>query len=72
MALIVGAAAASALWAAIGLGAGAIVRSQVPTVVGLFVWVLFVENILYASLPKIGSSRPEHSAVPSPPVGRNG
>jgi hypothetical protein len=49
--LIVGSLAGGALWAAIGLGVGSIVRAQVPTVVGLFVWLLFVENLLAGNLP---------------------
>jgi ABC-type transport system involved in multi-copper enzyme maturation permease subunit len=56
--LIVGGAFAAALWAALGLGVGATIRSQVPTVVGLFVWVLFVENILVGSIPGIGKFAP--------------
>jgi ABC-type transport system involved in multi-copper enzyme maturation permease subunit len=56
--LIAGGAAAAALWAVIGLGAGAVVRSQVPTMVGLLVWVLFVENILTSSIPSIGKFAP--------------
>lgn len=50
--LVVGGAAGAALWAVLGLGVGAIVRSQVPTVVGLLAWVLFVENLL-ADLPGV-------------------
>jgi len=44
--LIVGAAAAAALWAAIGVGVGAIVRNQVPTLIGICAWLLFVEGLL--------------------------
>ena len=55
--LVAGGAGAAALWAVIGLGVGAIVRSQVPTVVGILVWVLFVENIL-GSLPSVGKFAP--------------
>jgi ABC-type transport system involved in multi-copper enzyme maturation permease subunit len=44
--LLFGATIAGALWAVIGLGVGAVVRAQVPAIVGLFAWVLFVENIL--------------------------
>jgi hypothetical protein len=58
MTLVVGGAVAAALWAVIGLGVGALVRSQVPTVVGIFVWVLFVENILTGSLPSVGKFAP--------------
>jgi hypothetical protein len=56
--LVVGGAAAAALWALIGVGVGAVVRSQVPTVVGIFVWVLFVENILIGSIPAVGKFAP--------------
>jgi ABC-2 type transport system permease protein len=44
--LIAGGAAAAALWAAIGVGVGAVVRHQVPTVVGIAAWLLFVEGLL--------------------------
>lgn len=56
--LIAGGAAAASLWAVIGLGVGAVVRSQVPTVVGILVWVLFVENILVGSVPSVGMFAP--------------
>jgi hypothetical protein len=49
--LAVGTLLAGALWAAIGLGVGTIARAQVPTVVGLLVWLLFVENLLAGDLP---------------------
>jgi ABC-type transport system involved in multi-copper enzyme maturation permease subunit len=42
--LLVGGAAAAALWAAIGLGVGAVIRNQVGAVVGLCVWILLVES----------------------------
>jgi ABC-2 type transport system permease protein len=44
--LVAGAAAAAALWAAIGVGVGALVRNQVPTLVGICAWLLFVEGLL--------------------------
>lgn len=44
--LVVGGAGAASLWAAIGAGVGAVVRSQVPTVVGIAAWLLFVEGVL--------------------------
>jgi ABC-2 type transport system permease protein len=56
--LVAGGAVAAALWSIIGLGVGGIVRSQVPSIVALFVWVLFVENILFASFPRIGRFSP--------------
>jgi ABC-type transport system involved in multi-copper enzyme maturation permease subunit len=56
--LIVGGAAAGALWSVIGLGVGAVVRNQVPAIVGILVWVLFIENILVGSLPAVGKFAP--------------
>src|SRR5713101_9082447 len=56
--LVAGGSIAAALWAVIGLGVGAVVRSQVPTVVGIFVWVLFVENILIGSIPTVRKYAP--------------
>jgi len=53
--LITGSAAAGALWAAIGVGVGAIVRSQVPALVGICVWLLFVESLLVGDLAGIGN-----------------
>jgi ABC-2 type transport system permease protein len=44
--LVAGGTAAAALWAAIGVGIGAVVRDQVPTVVGITAWLLFVEGLL--------------------------
>ena len=44
--MIVGSAAAAALWAAIGVGLGALVRNQVPTLIGICAWLLFVEGLL--------------------------
>jgi ABC-2 type transport system permease protein len=44
--LVAGSAVAAALWAAIGVGLAAVVRSQVPTLVGICAWLLFVEGLL--------------------------
>jgi ABC-2 type transport system permease protein len=44
--LLAGGTAAAALWAAIGVGLGALVRNQVPTLVGICAWLLFVEGLL--------------------------
>ena len=56
--LIAGGAAAAALWAMIGLGVGATIRSQVPTIVGILAWVLFVEGILVDNAPSLGRFAP--------------
>ena len=52
--LIAGGAVAAALWAAIGVGVGAVVRNQVPALVALTVWLLFVEQLLVGDLAGIG------------------
>lgn len=44
--LLAGGAAAAALWAAIGVGLGLLVRNQVPTLIGICAWLLFVEGLL--------------------------
>jgi ABC-2 type transport system permease protein len=44
--LLAGGTAAAALWAAIGVGLGALVRDQVPTLIGICAWLLFVEGLL--------------------------
>lgn len=60
--LLVGGAVAAALFAAIGVGVGAVVRNQVAAVVGLCVWLLFVESILLGDLPSVGKFTPGASA----------
>jgi ABC-2 type transport system permease protein len=52
--LVLGAAIASALWAAIGVGVGAILRNQVVTLVAICAWLLFVEGLLVGDLVGIG------------------
>jgi ABC-2 type transport system permease protein len=54
--LFAGCAAAAALWAAIGVGLGAAVRHQVPAVVGICAWLLFVENLLLGDLSLLGGA----------------
>ena len=56
--LIVGGAGAAAMWAVIGLGVGATIRSQVPTIVGILAWVLFVEGMLVDNVPGLGRFAP--------------
>jgi ABC-2 type transport system permease protein len=48
--LIAGGTVAAALWAAIGAGVGAAVRDQVPTLIGITAWLLFVEGVLAGDL----------------------
>jgi len=60
--LLAGGAVAAALWAAIGVGVGAIVRNQIGAVVGLVVWLLFVEMTLIGSVPSAAKYAPGASA----------
>jgi ABC-2 type transport system permease protein len=53
--LVVGGAAATALWGAIGVGVGAVVRNQVPALVGICAWLLFVENLLVGDITGVGN-----------------
>ncbi len=52
--LVAGGGAAAALWAAIGVGVGALVRNQVPTLIGICAWLLFVEGLLAGDLVGLG------------------
>jgi hypothetical protein len=54
---LLGGAAAAALWAAIGVGVGALVRNQTATLVGLCAWLLFVENLLLGDLTNLNAGR---------------
>jgi ABC-2 type transport system permease protein len=56
--LVIGGTVASGLWAAIGVGIGAIVRDQVPTVVGIAAWMLFVEGLFGGSLTDVSRFAP--------------
>jgi ABC-type transport system involved in multi-copper enzyme maturation permease subunit len=56
--LLAGGALSAALWAAIGVGVGAIVRNQVGAVVGLSVWLLLIETTLIGNVPGAGKFVP--------------
>jgi ABC-2 type transport system permease protein len=60
--LLAGGALAAALFAAIGVGVGALVRNQVAAVVGLCVWLLFIEPILIGDVPSAAKFGPGASA----------
>jgi ABC-2 type transport system permease protein len=47
---LAGGTGAAALLAAIGVGVGAVVRNQVPTLIGICAWLLFVEGLLIGDL----------------------
>jgi ABC-2 type transport system permease protein len=56
--LLAGGAAATALWAMIGLGVGALVRDQVGTLVGLLAWMLLIENLVHGFVSGAGRFLP--------------
>lgn len=60
--VVAGGIGASALWGAFGVAFGATVRSQVGAIVALLVWVLFVENIVFALIPGVGRWLPAAAA----------
>jgi ABC-2 type transport system permease protein len=59
--LLVGTVAATAVWGAIGVALGAILRSQVAAIIGLLAWGFVAENLLFAFLPGIGRFGPVHA-----------
>jgi ABC-2 type transport system permease protein len=61
--LVIGGAAAAALWAVIGVGVGAIVRNQVGAAISLVVWLLFIEMTVVGAVPSIGKFLPGSSAA---------
>jgi hypothetical protein len=56
--LLLGALVAAALWGAIGVGLAAILRNQIASVIGLLVWSLVVENLLFGLVPSVGRFTP--------------
>jgi ABC-type transport system involved in multi-copper enzyme maturation permease subunit len=60
--LLAAGALAGALFAAIGVGVGAVVRNQVAAVAGLAVWLLFLEPLLLGDVPGAAKYAPEASA----------
>jgi ABC-2 type transport system permease protein len=60
--LLAGGALAAALFAAIGVGVGAVVRNQIAAVVGLCVWLLFLEPLLLGDVHAAAKFAPGASA----------
>jgi hypothetical protein len=56
--LIAGGTAASTLWGAIGVGVGALVRDQVPALIGISAWLLFVEGLFGGNLADLSKFAP--------------
>lgn len=62
LAAMAGLVVAGALWAAIGVGIGAMVRHQVAAIVGALVWVLLLENLGAGFLGDAGRFLPGQAA----------
>jgi hypothetical protein len=60
--LLAGGALAGALFGALGVGIGALVRNQVAAVAALCVWLLLLEPLLLGDLPGVAKYAPEASA----------
>jgi hypothetical protein len=58
-----GGIAAAALWAPLGLGLGALLRNQVATLLAIFLWLFFVENLLLDFVPGAGKFAPGAAAA---------
>ena len=69
--LLLGTMIMSAVWAALGVGIGALVRNQVFAIVGLFTWVFIIEVLIVQYLPAIGRYAPgaAGTAITGQPVG---
>jgi ABC-2 type transport system permease protein len=60
--LLLGTLAGVALWGALGVGIGTIVRNQVGAIIGLLAWGFVAENLLFAFVPSIGRLAPAHAS----------
>ena len=60
--LLVGTLTGVALWGALGVGIGTVVRSQVGSIIGLLAWGFIAENLLFAFVPSVGRFAPAHAS----------
>lgn len=59
--LVLGTLAGVALWGALGVGIGVVVRNQVGAIIGLLAWGFVAENLLFAFVPSVGRFAPTHA-----------
>jgi ABC-2 type transport system permease protein len=59
--LMLGTVAGAALWGAIGVGLGAIVRNQVGGVIALLSFIFVVESLLFGLVPAVGRWLPSQA-----------
>ena len=60
--LLLGTLAGVALWGALGVGIGTVVRNQVGAIIGLLAWGFVAENLLFAFVPSVGRFGPTHAS----------
>jgi ABC-2 type transport system permease protein len=60
--LLLGTLAGVALWGALGVGIGTIVRNQVGAIISVLAWGFVVENLLFAFVPSVGRFAPAHAS----------
>lgn len=60
--LVLGTLAGVALWGALGVGLGVIVRNQVGAIIALLAWGFVAENLLFAFVPSVGRFAPAHAS----------
>ena len=60
--LLLGTLGGVALWGALGVGIGTVVRNQVGAIVGLLAWGFIAENLLFAFAPSVGRFTPAHAS----------
>jgi ABC-2 type transport system permease protein len=56
--LVFGTLLMTALWAALGVGVGAVIRNQVFAVIGVIIWAFVIDNLLRALVPDVGRFTP--------------
>jgi ABC-2 type transport system permease protein len=56
--LLAGGAAVGALWAAAGVGVGALIRNQVSALIGLCAWMFIVESTAESFIPDVAQYMP--------------
>jgi ABC-type transport system involved in multi-copper enzyme maturation permease subunit len=56
--LVFGTLYMTALWAALGVGLGALLKNQVFAVIGLIIWAFVIDNLLRELVPDVGRFTP--------------
>jgi ABC-2 type transport system permease protein len=57
--LTVGTLIGTALWGAIGVGLGMIIRNQVGAIIGILAWGFVIQNLLFGLAPSVGRWTPD-------------